>query len=41
MDTFIIAAVVVGYLVQWVAALIVVVEHTQDKTKPPPEQLTR
>jgi len=41
MDTFIIAAVVAGYLVQWVAALIVVVEHTQDKTKSPPEQLTR
>jgi hypothetical protein len=31
MDTFIIAAVVAGYLVQWVAALIVVVEHTQDR----------
>lgn len=41
MDTLIIAAVVAGYLVQWVAALIVVVEHAQDKTKSPPGQLTR
>jgi hypothetical protein len=41
MDMLIVAAVVAGYIVQWVAALIVVVEHTQDKTKSPPEQLTR
>lgn len=41
MDMLIVAAVVAGYIVQWVAALIVVVEHTQDKTNSPPEQLTR
>jgi hypothetical protein len=35
MDMLIVAAVVAGYIVQWVAALIVVGEHTQDKTKPP------
>jgi len=41
MDTLIVAAVVAGYIVQWMVALIVVAEHTQDKTKSPPEQLTR
>ena len=41
MDTLIVAAVVAAYIVQWVAALIVVVEHAQDKSKSPSEQLTR
>ena len=41
MDTLIIAAVVAGYIVQWVAALIVVVQHAQEKTKSQPDQLMR
>lgn len=41
MDTFIVAAVVAGYIVQWVAALSVVIQHTEDKAKSSPEQLTR
>ena len=41
MDMLIVAAVVAGYLVQWVAALMVVIQHTEDKAKSPPEQLTR
>lgn len=41
MDTLVIAAVVAGYIVQWVAALVVVVQHAQDKEKSPPEQLMR
>jgi hypothetical protein len=41
MDTFIVAAIVAGYLVQWGAALIVVLNHARDKTKSRPEQLTR
>ena len=30
MDTLIIAAIVAGYVVQWGAALIVVLNHAQD-----------
>lgn len=41
MDTFIIAAVVAGYIVQWVAALIVVIQQAEDKAKSTPEQLVR
>lgn len=41
MDMLIVAAVVAGYIVQWVAALIVVLDHTQDKTKSRPDQLMR
>lgn len=41
MQTLIIAAVIAGYVVQFGAALIVVFQHAQDKTKSPPEQLMR
>ena len=41
MGMLIVAAVVAGYIVQWMAALIVVVQHAEDKAKSPPEQLTR
>ena len=41
MDTLIVAAVVAGYVVQWGAALIVVLKHAQDKTKSRPEQSMR
>jgi hypothetical protein len=41
MDTLIIAAVVAGYIVQWGAALIVVLRHAQEKTRSQPEQRMR
>ena len=41
MDTLIIAAVVAGYIVQWGAALIVVLRHAQEKTQSQPEQRMR
>lgn len=41
MQTLIVAAVVAGYIIQWVAALVVVLKRTQDKAKSRPEQLTR
>jgi hypothetical protein len=41
MDTLIIAAVVAGYIVQWGAALIVVLNHTRDKSKSRPGQQMR
>ena len=41
MDTLIVAAVVAGYVVQFAAALIVVLNHAQDKAKSRPEQLMR
>ena len=41
MDIFIVAAVAAGYIVQWAAALIVVLNHARDKTKSRPEQLMR
>ena len=36
MDTLIIGAIVAGYVVQWGAALVVVLNHAQDKAKPRP-----
>ena len=42
MQTLIVVAVVAGYIVQWGAALIVVLNHAQEKTKSPSsEQLMR
>ena len=41
MEILIVAVVVGGYIVQWVAALAVVLKHAQDKTKSRPEQLMR
>ena len=41
MNTLIITAVVVGYIVQWGAALIVVLRHAQEKTQSRPERLMR
>ena len=41
MEIFIVAAVVAGYVVQCGAALIVVLQHAQDKAKSQPEQLMR
>lgn len=35
MDMLIVAAIVAGYLVQWGAALIVVLNHAQDKASRP------
>lgn len=41
MDMLIVAAVVAGYIVQWVAALIVVVNHAEDKANATPDQPMR
>jgi hypothetical protein len=41
METLIVAAVVAGYVVQCGAALIVVLQHAQEKTKSQPEQQMR